>query len=226
MYDSLHIKNVVKKTGGISMSNTTKSLFLALILSVFSFNANAECMPTNPIVIAQDLLCQLTCDPALDTDSDTVTNALERIAGTNLSCDDTDNDGLKDAEEIGSEFLSAQTPTVSLIPDDDGDGMRNPVESNTADADEDGLVDQKDCLPSVINAFCIFSTTGSGSNPGTSQPGSGASTPTTTTPPTTTPPATTATNDNPPSVFSDGGGSVPTFLLIAILGLLTLRKKF
>ena len=81
-------------------------------------------------------------DAGLDEDSDGLTNLEEFEAGTILDDDDSDDDGLKDGEEINTHS------TNPLEPDSDGDGANDAVEvtdttsdPNIADTDGDGIND-------------------------------------------------------------------------------------
>ena len=81
-------------------------------------------------------------DAGLDEDSDDLTNLEEFEAGTILDDDDSDDDGLKDGEEIKTHS------TNPLEADSDGDGANDGVEvtdttsnPNIADTDGDGIND-------------------------------------------------------------------------------------
>ena len=71
-----------------------------------------------------------------DTDSDGLTNADEKLAGTNPLQADTDNDGKNDSAEVGAD------PSNPV--DTDGDDKIDALESSTFDADNDGVVDELD----------------------------------------------------------------------------------
>ncbi|MBM4388005.1 MAG: hypothetical protein FJ088_09735, partial [Deltaproteobacteria bacterium] len=70
-------------------------------------------------------------DPDSDDDMDTLTNANEKLIGTNPENPDSDGDGKDDFSEVGS---------VSSPNDTDGDGILDANESSVSDSD-------KDCLP-------------------------------------------------------------------------------
>jgi len=83
-----------------------------------------------------------TNDAAGDPDSDGLTNIQEFASNTDPKKADTDNDGLKDGEELG------EYNTSPLLPDTDGDGLTDGTEVLTAhsdplvaDTDGDGLSD-------------------------------------------------------------------------------------
>ena len=106
-------------------------------------------------------------DPAGDLDSDGLSNRAEVAAGTNMTIQDTDRDGLNDAAEIrnyGTDPLVADTDADGLTdatevsgrteptdPDTDGDGLDDGREVNDldtdptdADTDGDGLQDGRE----------------------------------------------------------------------------------
>jgi hypothetical protein len=81
-------------------------------------------------------------DGAGDLDSDGLTNAQEYVKATDPQKPDTDDDGLKDGEEVNTH----QTNPVSA--DTDADGLKDGAEINTyktnpfiADTDQDGFTD-------------------------------------------------------------------------------------
>ena len=85
---------------------------------------------------ASGLCLANTCvDPERDDDGDTLVNRVEGALGTNPFMDDTDEDGLSDAEEVGD----LQGPQ-----DEDGDGRLDAVESTRHDSDLDCIPDQRD----------------------------------------------------------------------------------
>ncbi|SEB00615.1 Alpha-tubulin suppressor [Thiothrix caldifontis] len=71
-----------------------------------------------------------------DSDNDGLTNAQEKLLGTNPLSDDTDGDGKLDAAEVGADLAH---PT-----DTDHDGKIDAVESATLDTDSDGVKDELD----------------------------------------------------------------------------------
>lgn len=74
------------------------------------------------------------CGPSEnDTDKDGLTDAEETAAGTNPGVADTDGDGKNDGEE-------------GLTADTDGDGTIDALESSTEDDDEDGTVNEQDAF--------------------------------------------------------------------------------
>ncbi len=78
-----------------------------------------------------------TCmDPDGDADGDGLSNAIEAQLGLDVASADTDGDGLADGVEVGSD--------VSAPLDGDADGKIDALESHTADADGDCLVDALD----------------------------------------------------------------------------------
>ena len=72
---------------------------------------------------------------AFDSDGDGLTNSQEATLGTNPNLADTDGDGINDGAEFGSGGTAL---------DSDGDGIPNAIESGSADADGDGLVNSLD----------------------------------------------------------------------------------
>ena len=107
-------------------------------------------------------------DALTDADSDTISNLDEYLSGTDPQSDDTDADGLKDADETntGTYVDPTNTGTDPLNPDSDGDGLldgtENPnlpfVDENQAgtnptivDTDEDGFDDGLEVLISTSN---------------------------------------------------------------------------
>ena len=96
-------------------------------------------------------------DGAEDEDGDTLTNAQEAALGTSPRLNDTDNDGLKDQEEVNvyltdpkksdtdGDFLSDGTEvkftsTNPLVKDTDGDGIQDADE----DLDGDGFTNRQE----------------------------------------------------------------------------------
>lgn len=71
-----------------------------------------------------------------DADCDGLTDAQEKNLGTNPNNKDSDNDGIPDKQEVGSD------PTKGK--DSDGDGKIDALEPNTFDSDGDGIPDVKD----------------------------------------------------------------------------------
>ncbi len=81
-------------------------------------------------------LASLCVDPAGDEDGDGLENAREVALGTNGASADTDADGVPDGDEVGA--------ALNAPLDFDGDGLIDAIESRTADADGDCLVDERD----------------------------------------------------------------------------------
>ncbi len=73
-------------------------------------------------------------DPSADDDGDGLDNALEVALGTNPAAADSDNDGLRDGDELDAQVLR----------DSDGDGRPDVLESIIDDADGDCIPDQLD----------------------------------------------------------------------------------
>ncbi|MBO0614634.1 hypothetical protein [Thiothrix fructosivorans] len=71
-----------------------------------------------------------------DTDGDGLTNAQEKLLGTNPLKTDSDGDGKTDAAEVG--------PTIGTPLDTDNDGKIDAVESAIIDTDSDGTMDELD----------------------------------------------------------------------------------
>jgi hypothetical protein len=88
--------------------------------------------------------------PTADRDNDGLTDVVEAALGTNPDKADSDNDGLNDKVEVGAD--------VTKPLNEDGDAVIDALESNTADKDSDGAVDQKDpentnpCVPVKISS--------------------------------------------------------------------------
>ena len=91
------------------------------------------------------------CD--VDTDGDGLLDGLEATLGTNPTLADTDGDGIDDGVEVG--------PDTANPLDEDSDGIIDALDSNTEDADLDGVNDQQDpanlnpCVPNPDNDNCI-----------------------------------------------------------------------
>ena len=90
--------------------------------------------------------------PSDDSDMDGLTNKQEGEHGTNPDNPDTDNDGLKDGDEVKT------TMTNPAKADTDGDGLNDGAEVNThktdprkADSDGDGLSDGDEVLKHKTN---------------------------------------------------------------------------
>ncbi len=87
-----------------------------------------------------------------DTDLDGLFDGPESVLGTNPNNPDTDGDGVNDGDEVGADLTNPL--------DEDQDDIIDALESNTADVDNDGVVDQKDnanenpCIPSTLNGVC------------------------------------------------------------------------
>ncbi len=71
-----------------------------------------------------------------DTDGDTLSNAQEKVLGTDPLKTDTDNDSESDSVEVGA------NPATPL--NTDGTGGNDALESDDTDADSDGVVDERD----------------------------------------------------------------------------------
>ena len=88
-----------------------------------------------------------------DVDNDGRSDDDEREDGTDPRDDDTDDDGVNDAIEVGG---NVNTPI-----DSDNDGVIDALESNSNDADGDGLADQLDpanddpCTPNAHHVACL-----------------------------------------------------------------------
>ncbi len=127
----------------------TTALVFGLLVTTMSGCSGDEPLPLN-CLCSQDSDCasdfcvanpyrgvpKLCKDPEGDPDGDGLRGVEERIAGTNPSSADTDDDGISDAKEVGP------NPAVPL--DRDGDGLTDAVESNKLDVDGDCLKDVDD----------------------------------------------------------------------------------
>lgn len=91
-----------------------------------------------------------SCDT--DDDGDGLFGGEEASLGTDPNNSDSDNDGIDDGVEVGSDI---ENPL-----DSDGDGIIDALDSNIVDSDSDGIVDQLDnandnpCLPNRFNGSC------------------------------------------------------------------------
>lgn len=77
----------------------------------------------------------LCLDPSADDDGDTLVNRIEDALGSSPLSRDSDGDGVDDAAELDASLQ---------VVDSDGDGRADILESATADADGDCIVDQLD----------------------------------------------------------------------------------
>jgi len=118
----------------------------AYVFSYTTTNSTAPCEnPTVEVTIN-------VSDCETDDDEDGLLGGQEVILGTDSNDADTDGDGIDDGVEVGDDI---DNPL-----DEDGDGIIDALESNTADADEDGVSDQEDpannnpCLPNRFNGNC------------------------------------------------------------------------
>ena len=88
-----------------------------------------------------------------DSDNDGLTDAQETLLGTDPFNADSDGDGVNDGVEVGA--------TVGAPIDTDGDGIIDALESPILDADGDGVSDQADpananpCLPNANSTVCL-----------------------------------------------------------------------
>lgn len=82
-----------------------------------------------------DLISGAAVSNANDTDSDGLSNAEEQLLGTNPAEADTDGDGVTDHDEVVD---------ISAPADADCDGIIDALESKTADLDGDGTPDEAD----------------------------------------------------------------------------------
>jgi len=90
---------------------------------------------------ASGLCAAGTClDPDGDEDLDSLANRIEAALGTDPFAADSDGDGVDDPTELGD---------VGAPLDSDGDGKIDAIESASADADDDCIVDQQDPRDSV-----------------------------------------------------------------------------
>ncbi len=115
----------------------------------FRYTTNiAEAPCTEETVVVEIVVT--TCD--VDTDGDGLLDGVEADLGTNPNETDTDNDGIGDGTEVG--------PDTDNPLDEDGDGIIDALDSNTADADQDGVNDQQDpannnpCIPNADAGNC------------------------------------------------------------------------
>ena len=90
------------------------------------------------------------CDT--DDDGDGLLGGQEQALGTDPQDADSDDDGIDDGVEVGDDI---ENPLI-----EDGDSFIDALDSNVADEDGDGVVDQKDpandnpCIPNTLNGVC------------------------------------------------------------------------
>lgn len=104
----------VATTSG-EVATTTNPIDQPIIIpEIPGVNAPATTTTSSPVITDSN--------PTIDSDSDGLTDAEEKIAGTNINIIDTDNDGLSDYEEVKI-YL-----TNSLVTDTDGDSYLDGAE--------------------------------------------------------------------------------------------------
>ncbi|WP_420592510.1 Calx-beta domain-containing protein [Robiginitalea biformata] len=115
----------------------------------FRYTTNVAEAPCTEETVVIDIVVT-TCD--VDTDGDGLLDGVEADLGTDPNETDTDNDGIGDGTEVG--------PDTDNPLDEDGDGIIDALDSNTADADQDGVNDQQDpannnpCIPNADAGNC------------------------------------------------------------------------
>ncbi len=116
---------------------------------VFTYTTTRAVAPCENAT-AQISIAVSSCDT--DDDGDGLLGGLEAMLGTDPNNPDTDGDTINDSDEVGPE------PNNPL--DEDGDGIIDALDSNTEDADQDGVNDQQDpanenaCVPNRFNGQC------------------------------------------------------------------------
>ncbi|MGO4918355.1 Calx-beta domain-containing protein [Maribacter spongiicola] len=116
---------------------------------IFRFTTTDSTAPcVNPTV---DVTINVS-DCETDDDNDGLLGGQEVALGTDSNNPDTDGDGIEDGVEVGDDIANPL--------DEDGDGIIDALDSNTADADNDGVNDQQDpansnpCIPNRFNGNC------------------------------------------------------------------------
>ncbi|MDC6387304.1 Calx-beta domain-containing protein [Maribacter sp. PR1] len=118
---------------------------------VFTFTTTGSTAPCTENSI-NVIITVSSCET--DDDNDGLLGGEEATLGTDPNNPDTDGDGIEDGVEVG--------PDTENPLDEDGDGIIDALESNTADTDSDGVNDQQDpdndnpCIPNRENGICDF----------------------------------------------------------------------
>ncbi len=118
----------------------------AYMFTYTTVGAQAPCVNESQVIT----ISVNNCD--VDSDSDGLLDGIEASLGTNPNEQDTDGDGINDGVEVGND---TDNPL-----NEDGDEFIDALDSNIADDDNDGVVNQVDpgnlnpCLPNTMNGIC------------------------------------------------------------------------
>ena len=94
---------------------------------------------TDPVVY--DSIVSGTSDGDADPDNDGLSNRYELDNGTNPLCDDTDDDGLKDGEEVNTYGTNPLEPDTDFDGLEDSDEIYLGTDPTLPDTDNDGILD-------------------------------------------------------------------------------------
>ena len=128
----------------ITNSNTVNFENAPIGNYTFTFTTNtavAPCSETSATITITVSEC------IIDSDNDGLSNDEEASIGTNPNNQDSDGDGILDADEVGDD--------INNPIDTDSDGIIDALDSNILDSDMDGVVDQLDpantdpCIPNI-----------------------------------------------------------------------------
>ena len=118
----------------------------AYMFTFTTVGAQAPCVNESQVIT----ISVNNCD--IDSDSDGLLDGVEASLGTNPNEQDTDGDGINDGVEVGGDINNPLNG--------DGDEFIDALDSNIADDDNDGVVNQTDpgnlnpCLPNTMNGIC------------------------------------------------------------------------
>ena len=133
----------------ITNSNTVNFENAPIGNYTFTFTTNtavAPCSETSATITITVSEC------IIDSDNDGLSNDEEASIGTNPNNQDSDGDGILDADEVGDD--------INNPIDTDSDGIIDALDSNILDSDMDGVVDQLDpantnpCVPDNTIGLC------------------------------------------------------------------------
>ncbi|SIQ24830.1 Calx-beta domain-containing protein [Maribacter ulvicola] len=136
---------------GIDISSTNVVEFEGATSGAYIFRFTT----TNSIAPCENLTAEVTInvsDCETDDDNDGLLGGEEVALGTDPNDPDTDDDGIEDGIEVGDDINNPL--------DEDDDGIIDALDSNTEDADNDGINDQEDpannnpCIPNRFNGNC------------------------------------------------------------------------
>ncbi|MFX0555430.1 Calx-beta domain-containing protein [Maribacter sp. CXY002] len=116
---------------------------------VFTFTTIGSTAPCTEVSV--DVTISVS-DCETDDDNDGLLGGQEATLGTDPNNPDTDGDGIEDGVEVGPDLINPL--------DEDNDGIIDALDSNTDDADSDGVNDQQDpanenpCIPDNSSVDC------------------------------------------------------------------------